>query len=88
MNMVTPVAINTIGWKYYLVYACIGGVIPFVVYFFYPETKSRTLEELDIMFKEAPSIRAVVKYSRQERNPYENEDWGSRKESVSMMEKV
>jgi hypothetical protein len=50
--MVTPVAIRTIGWKYYLVYACIGAIMPVVVYFYYPEAKSRTLEELDIMFKQ------------------------------------
>jgi sugar porter (SP) family MFS transporter len=31
--MITPVAINNIGYKYYIVYACIGACIPVTVYF-------------------------------------------------------
>lgn len=36
--MVTPVAINTIGWQYYIVFAVVSACIPFSVYFFFPET--------------------------------------------------
>lgn len=35
--MITPVAIKTIGYKYYIVYTCIGAFVPIVVYFLYPE---------------------------------------------------
>ena len=31
--MITPVAINNIGYQYYIVYACIGSCIPITVYF-------------------------------------------------------
>ncbi|KAH0282186.1 putative sugar transporter, partial [Aureobasidium sp. EXF-3399] len=62
--MITPVAINDIGYRYYIVYACIGACIPVTVYFLYPETKGRSLEELDIMFKESPSVMGTVKYAR------------------------
>lgn len=37
VTMITPIAIDSIGYKYYIVYACIGFCIPFSVYFLYPE---------------------------------------------------
>lgn len=61
--MITPVAIDTIGWKFYIVFACIGACIPLSVYLFYPETMGRNLEEIDLMFKDSPSIWATVKFA-------------------------
>lgn len=37
VTMITPVAIKTIGYKYYIVYTCIGAFVPITVYFLYPE---------------------------------------------------
>jgi VIT1/CCC1 family predicted Fe2+/Mn2+ transporter len=37
VTMITPVAIKTIGFKYYIVYTCIGAFVPITVYFLYPE---------------------------------------------------
>jgi hypothetical protein len=62
--MVTPVAIDTIGWEYYLVFLIISAIIVPVVWFAYPETMGRSLEELEMMFTEGKSIRAIVKTSR------------------------
>lgn len=62
--MITPVAIDTIGWQYYIVFAVIGFCIPVTVYFFYPETMGRNLEEIDMMFKDSPSIWATVKFAK------------------------
>ncbi|KAF2844308.1 general substrate transporter [Plenodomus tracheiphilus IPT5] len=64
VNMVTPVAIETIGWQYYLVFLIISAIIVPVVWFFYPETMGRSLEELEMMFTEGENIRAIVKESR------------------------
>ncbi|KAF2639059.1 general substrate transporter [Massarina eburnea CBS 473.64] len=48
--MITPVMLANIGWGTYLVFACINaGFFP-VIYIFYPETKMRSLEEIDIIF--------------------------------------
>ncbi|KAI5201551.1 hypothetical protein AUEXF2481DRAFT_102762 [Aureobasidium subglaciale EXF-2481] len=88
VNMVTPIAIRTIGWKYYLVYACIGAIIPVVVYFYYPETKGRTLEELDIMFKQISSVRDIVKYSQKERIVYGEQGFDGGKSSIEMRETI
>lgn len=61
--MVTPVALETIGWKYYLVFMTISFLILPVIYFAYPETMGRSLEELEMMFVEGDSIRSIVKES-------------------------
>lgn len=42
VTMITPVAINSIGYKYYIVFTCIGFCIPFLIYFYYPEVRSPT----------------------------------------------
>lgn len=62
--MVTPVAIETIGWKYYLVFLIISALILPVVYFGYPETMGRSLEELEMMFAEGKSVTAIVRMSK------------------------
>ena len=51
---VTPgaTAIGDIGWKYYLVFMCLTVISIVVIYFFYPETKQRSLEELAASFGE------------------------------------
>lgn len=88
VSMVTPIAIRTIGWKYYLVYACIGAIIPVVVFFYFPETKGRTLEELDIMFKQGSSVRSIVRQSRQENAYYEDDYSNEVKAVVEMREDI
>ncbi|KLU84398.1 sugar transporter STL1 [Magnaporthiopsis poae ATCC 64411] len=62
--MVTPVAISTIGSKYYIVYAVIAACIPISVYFLFPETMGRNLEEIDLMFRDSPSVWGTVKYAK------------------------
>lgn len=48
--MITPIMIDNIGWGTYLVFACINaGFFP-LIYIFYPETKQRSLEEIDLIF--------------------------------------
>ncbi|GAQ39483.1 hypothetical protein AtubIFM56815_007825 [Aspergillus tubingensis] len=62
--MITPVAIDNIGYRYYIVYAIIGGIIPPIIYLFYPETKGRSLEEVDEIFRDAPTIFSAVSMSK------------------------
>ncbi|KAG4441949.1 hypothetical protein IFR05_002568 [Cadophora sp. M221] len=51
--LVTPVAIENAGWKFYLLF-CIMNALSFpFVYFFLPETKGKTLEEIDYVFANA-----------------------------------
>ncbi|KAJ5548330.1 Sugar transporter STL1 [Penicillium frequentans] len=48
--MITPVMISSIGWGTYLFFAAWNAVFIPVMYFFYPETAGRSLEEIDIIF--------------------------------------
>ncbi|KAE8333661.1 general substrate transporter [Aspergillus sergii] len=62
--MITPVALDTIGYQYYIVYAAISACIPVSVYFFYPETMGRNLESLNQVFRDAPSVWHVVSMAK------------------------
>lgn len=62
--MITPVAIDTIGYRYWIVYAVIGICIPVSVFFLYPETAGRSLEEIETIFRDSPSIMGTVRYAK------------------------
>jgi hypothetical protein len=48
---VNPIALDSIGWKYYIVY-CVWILVEIAtVYCLFPETYNRTLEELSFMFE-------------------------------------
>jgi len=44
--MITPVSFSSIGWKTYLIFAVINAAMVPTVFFFYPETAYRSLEEM------------------------------------------
>lgn len=52
--MITPVSFSSIGYKTYIIFAVINAFIFPVVYFFYPETAYRSLEEIDTIFRKTP----------------------------------
>jgi H+/Cl- antiporter ClcA len=58
---VNPIALEAVGWKYYLLWVVVLAIILAVVYLFFPETKGRPLEEIPEIF-EGPAI--VPKYAR------------------------
>ncbi|CAL5873598.1 uncharacterized protein PFLUO_LOCUS7879 [Penicillium psychrofluorescens] len=60
----SPTAIANIGYKYYILYACISAVAFVSFYLFYPETKGRTLEEIDEIFIRSKSIFDPVKVEK------------------------
>ncbi|GBE83001.1 Sugar transporter STL1 [Sparassis crispa] len=48
--MVTGPSFNNIGWRTYIVFAALNAFIVPVVYFFFPETAGRSLEDIDVIF--------------------------------------
>ncbi|KAH7357277.1 general substrate transporter [Rhexocercosporidium sp. MPI-PUGE-AT-0058] len=49
-QFVNPIAMTDIGWKYYIVFCCLLAILLAIVYFCYPETKGRSLEEVAEIF--------------------------------------
>ncbi|KXH64077.1 sugar transporter [Colletotrichum salicis] len=47
---VNPIALDAIGWKYYIVFVVILLTGWITIYFFYPETRGHTLEEMAVIF--------------------------------------
>ncbi|KAJ5615641.1 hypothetical protein N7537_000755 [Penicillium hordei] len=68
---VSPVGFATIHWRYYIVYACISAFACTCFYFFCPETKGRTLEEIDDIFVQSKSVFDTVRIAQE--MPYQTE---------------
>ncbi|RFU35711.1 hypothetical protein B7463_g559, partial [Scytalidium lignicola] len=60
----SPTAFANIGWKYYLVYVCTNILSVAVFYCFVPETKGRSLEEIDTIFVMTDSAWNTVRIAR------------------------
>ncbi|KAH8649223.1 general substrate transporter [Xylariales sp. PMI_506] len=50
------VALNNIGWKFYLVFVAVTFVSTLVIMFYFPETKNLTLEEINVKFGDTVAI--------------------------------
>ncbi|KAF2767642.1 putative sugar transporter [Teratosphaeria nubilosa] len=61
---ITPVAFDSISWKYYLVYVCTNCLGVTVFYLFCPETKGRTLEDIDAFFLGSKNALQPVKRAK------------------------
>ena len=60
--MITPVIINRLQWKAYLIFMCTNAAFIPLVYFCYPETANLSLEEIDYLF--TSSEEGAVKMSK------------------------
>ena len=47
---VNPIALDHIGWKYYIIFAVVIVVMTIIIYFIYPETRGHSLEEMASIF--------------------------------------
>ncbi|RJE22833.1 Sugar and other transporter [Aspergillus sclerotialis] len=75
--MITPPAFENIGYKTYIIFAVINAFIFPVVYFFFPETRYRSLEEMDDIFKKTTNIFNAAPISIKE--PYRYDKHGNLK---------
>lgn len=61
---ITPTAFKSIGWKYYLVYVCTNLCTLTFVYLLLPETRDRTLEDIDAFFLGSKNFLQPVKLAK------------------------
>lgn len=62
--MVSPVAISSLGFKYFIIFAVISYCIPASVYYFFPETMGQSLEQINSVFQENKTPRSIVKATK------------------------
>lgn len=53
---VTPIGIANLGYKFWIIWAVICASFIPIVFFFYPETANRSLEDIDKFFETKPNI--------------------------------
>lgn len=49
-TFVNPIALQAIGWKYYFVFVAVLVCFGLTAYFFYPETRGYSLEQMAVIF--------------------------------------
>jgi hypothetical protein len=49
-TFVNPIALEKIGWKYYFVFIAVLVAFWLTAYFYYPETRGFTLEQMAVIF--------------------------------------
>ncbi|VUC37877.1 unnamed protein product [Clonostachys rosea] len=68
--MITPVCFSSLGWRTYLIFAAFNAASIPIVYFLYPETTGRSLEEMDLIFSKSAGPLDVVKVAKTEPRHY------------------
>ncbi|KIM95830.1 hypothetical protein OIDMADRAFT_45121 [Oidiodendron maius Zn] len=62
---VTPPGTTNLGSHYWIIYAVLNASFVPIVYFLFPETNGRSLEEMDTIFRQSKSIFDVVRVARE-----------------------
>ncbi|PWY66506.1 general substrate transporter [Aspergillus sclerotioniger CBS 115572] len=56
---ITPIGIQSIGWKFWVIWTVFNAAFLPVIYLFYPETANRTLEDLDAYYRSNPPLIVI-----------------------------
>ncbi|KAL1853722.1 hypothetical protein Plec18170_005113 [Paecilomyces lecythidis] len=56
---ITPIGIQNIGWRFWIVWTVLNAVFLPIIYFLYPETANRTLEDVDAYYRSNPPLIVV-----------------------------
>ena len=97
--MITPVIINRLQWKAYLIFMITNLLFVPIFYFFYPETSNLGLEDIDYIFTSGGNPVSVARQMQKElgskrdisRRPSlvkGNEEYGSKGATTERVEKV
>ncbi len=60
-NQVSPIAFSEVGYKYYSLFICTNLIGAIVVFFIFPETKGKSLEEIAQIFGDEVIVADLVK---------------------------
>jgi len=79
---VNPIALISLGWKYYLVYVCWLAFEFVFLWFFIVETKNRTLEETAALFDGADAVDQIMRQADTKEALEDSEKRSTRPESA------
>jgi sugar porter (SP) family MFS transporter len=89
-SFANPVAMEAISWKYYIVWCCMLALNFTLVWFFFPETRGRSLEEVAEVFDGPNALAGVnaMKHTGMDANPekalYVGDSDGEKAQEVSV----
>ncbi|KAL5316129.1 hypothetical protein ACEPPN_017007 [Leptodophora sp. 'Broadleaf-Isolate-01'] len=83
-TFVNPIALDAITWKYLIVYICWISFEICFVYFLFPETHNRTLEELAFLFESQEEKDAIVKESQKQSEAFEHVEVTHKKDNTKV----
>lgn len=88
-TFVNPIGLDSVGWRYLISYCCWLAYEVVFVYFMFPETFGRTLEELAFIFEDKrladEAVAAVQKVVDQGEGPVENPDVSEKRDAKETM---
>lgn len=93
---ITPIGLQQIGWRFWIVFTVFNAAFMPVIYFLYPETSNRSLEDVDLYYRHNPPpivtkdpdatcARRPLKFIEQEEAEIEKTE---RRGSVDTIEKL
>jgi hypothetical protein len=53
---ITPIGIQNLGWRFWIIFTIFNAVCLPIIYFLYPETAHRSLEDMDDYFRGNPGL--------------------------------
>ncbi|KAI1275630.1 general substrate transporter [Xylaria sp. FL0933] len=56
---VTPIGIQNLGWRFYIIWTVINAVTLPLIWAFFPETANRSLEDLDAYYRDNPPLLVI-----------------------------
>lgn len=56
MVEITPIGIQSLSWRFYIIWVVFNAAFVPLVYFLYPETAGRTLEDIDAYYRDSPPL--------------------------------
>lgn len=66
LAFVNPIALDSIGWHYYIFYCCFDVLVLVVTWFAFPETKGHSLEEIAEVFDGPSAATSGIIFRKEE----------------------
>ncbi|KAI9264360.1 general substrate transporter [Phascolomyces articulosus] len=77
ISQIVPIMLADITWGTYIFFGCSCYVMTVAVYLFYPETKGRSLEQMDLVFDGPVLVYKQKKLAKLQEEPLEAEEKGN-----------